>query len=291
MIWWGPPLLILFFLSCKGGTEKALLPPSNGKVGSLLIVMDSVLWKKQLGRAFHQSFSKVFPGTPRAEPYFSVSSVDPRLFNRTLRRRDKIMVVCASDSPLRGNQKGSAMLKDEIKERIERDSLRSYIRLRDVYARGQLIWLWWGKEEVLAEEINKNAEAHIRSLEIWDRKELRKRLFVSEQKKLQEVLSKRHDIAPRIPFGYEVAKEEDQFVWLRSWSEDVDRNIFWHTEDYRNRDVFSRLPSYRDSLTSRFLVDGQKSSLYVIHQPEMPFSTQIVDFHGHYGLEIRGLWK
>ena len=285
--------LLTLCLGCGGKSERGrgLLPPSNSKAGSLLIVIDSVLWREALGRAFRRTFAVTFPGIPRPEPYFDISQVDPRHFNRTLRRRDKVMIVGVEDRALLGNRRALALLGQQVRQEIGQDKGSSFKRVRDVFAKDQTLWLWWGKEEALIRDLSRYDTLLRGALEDWDLKRLRKRLFVSEQKSLRQALFSRHGISLRVPKGYDVAKEEKHFVWLRHMDRKIDRHLFWHTEPYVSDSVFFQIPSYRDSLAQRYLVDGEKEELYVTYQKEMPFQTRVTQLRGHYAVEVRGLWK
>ena len=99
----------------------------------------------------------------------------------------------------------------------------------------------------------------------------------------------------KVPFGFEIALEDDKFIWLRNFSPDVDKSIYISYVDYTSEELFSM-----DSLLA---LRTELSKPYILYKPEDPESFMLtetanfdvfrneINFKDHYAIELRGLWR
>jgi hypothetical protein len=95
--------------------------------------------------------------------------------------------------------------------------------------------------------------------------------------------------------GFEIAVEDDNFIWLRNFNPDVDKNVFISWVDYTSEDMFS--------LDSLIKLRTEISKPYILYKPEdhtsylltetehFDISREEINFKGNYAVELRGLWK
>jgi hypothetical protein len=98
-----------------------------------------------------------------------------------------------------------------------------------------------------------------------------------------------------VPIGFEIAMEENNFIWIRNFNPDIDKSVFISWVEYTSEDMFS--------LDSLIKLRTEISKPYILYKPEDPTSymltetdhfdvfRQEINFKGNYAVELRGLWK
>jgi hypothetical protein len=98
-----------------------------------------------------------------------------------------------------------------------------------------------------------------------------------------------------VPYGFEIAIEDDNFIWLRNFSPDVDKSVFISWIDYTSESMFSM-----DSLLALRTALSKPYILYEPRDPESYLLTETdnfdvtrseINFKGRYAIELKGLWK
>ena len=87
-------LICSFFFACEQsdkGTNKEFLPPSSGKFGEVLVVVDTLYENRQTGKILEEIFFKSLVGVPQRETQFRMSTVPPRSFKSILKRSRNIL--------------------------------------------------------------------------------------------------------------------------------------------------------------------------------------------------------
>ena len=69
---------------------------------AIILVMDSVQWKGELGTAMRRALNTEVPGLGRPEPLFLVRYIEPTLFNSVLNKTKNIILVATLDSKTKG---------------------------------------------------------------------------------------------------------------------------------------------------------------------------------------------
>jgi hypothetical protein len=101
------------------------------------------------------------------------------------------------------------------------------------------------------------------------------------------------DIA--VPEGFFVAKQEENFVWLRQTGsrEELELGVmitvlpYTHPDsDFNSQTIWSR----RDSL-SKAHIPGTFPNTYMTTYPDIPPLFEIINFNEKYAVEARGLWR
>ena len=99
----------------------------------------------------------------------------------------------------------------------------------------------------------------------------------------------------KVPIGFEIALQDDNFIWLRNFSPDIDQNIFISSVEYTSEELFS--------LDSLLKLRTEISRPYILYKPEDPESYLLtetnnfnvfrkeINFKGTYAVELQGLWK
>lgn len=291
--------LLLFFAAIVSSCDQSAnnnenLPVARGAAGEIILVMDSTNWRGAVGDALRDIFMAPMPGLPQEEPMYTLNYVNPIALNSVLKSAKNMIFVTTLEGQSRADRILKSYFTKASLERIENDpSLYLYSRQNE-FAKGQEILHLFGKDEaVLIAHLTANAE-QIRGY--FDRAEgerLKKALFTREEKGIEKALEDQHDFFIRVPYGYEIAKNEERFVWLRQLGRDIDKNIFIAYRNYDTEGLFSKdsLLGLREAVAKEYIYDAQDTSLYVTTQRIAPVDTVEINFNGHYSVKMKGLWK
>ena len=251
----GLVLVTFFFTSCDEAIKEAnkeFMPKAQGAIGEIILVMDSAQWKGELGSELRQTFHALMPGLPQDEPLFKLVYVNPIRLNNVLKQaKNMIFVTVLSD-----NSQESAILKSyftaESLKRIQGNPDLFMFTKQNDFAKGQEILHLFGRDlRTLSGNLRTN-RARIRGyFENIESKRLRSTLFQSENKDLSSELKRKHDFTIRVPYGYELAKSEANFVWMRQLEYPEEKSFFIYYEPYRSSDIFNkdRIAQLRDRIT------------------------------------------
>ena len=293
-------LSIVYFSSCdldKTAKLKSNLPKANGKPGEIIVVMDSAQWEGKVGEEVRSTFNGEVVYLPRDEAMFSLNHIDPIDFKSILKKQKNIIFVAVLGNKSKGNRKLKTYFTKESLDMIEQDPSLFMYSKQDEFARGQEVLHLFGEtEDILTENISKN------------RNKLQKHFLNIEEKRMYKSLSAAKEVIGvsklikekpgcelKVPYGFEIAIEDGDFIWLRNFSPDVDKSIFISWINYTSEENFSM-----DSLLK---LRTEVSKPYILYKPEDPESYMLtetanfnvfreeINFKGNYAIELRGLWK
>jgi len=291
---------IVYLSSCdleKTAKMKSNLPKATGKTGQIIVVMDSAQWKGSVGNEVRATFQEQIYYLPRQESVFSLSHIDPLDFQSIFKTQKNIIIVTVLENKSKGNQKLKTFFTKESLKMIDEDpSLFMYAK-QDEFAKGQEILHLFGEtEEILIKNIAENREKLQNHFIDIEEKRMYQALYAAkEEKGIAKHIKEQFNFEIRVPFGYEIALEDDKFIWLRNFSPDVDKSIFISWVDYTSEDLFS--------LDSLLNLRTEISKPYILYKPEDLESYMLtetdnfnvfrkeINFKGHYAVQLRGLWK
>ena len=87
-------LVLLAFGACNNsGPKEKFLPPSTGGINSLMVVMDTELWRGPVGEKIRDEFAAQIIGLPQIEPKFTITQVPPKVFKGTTTHSRSLLYV------------------------------------------------------------------------------------------------------------------------------------------------------------------------------------------------------
>lgn len=287
-------LFILVLTGCKSARDKVkddFMPLARGEDDEIILVIDSALYSGPVGASLKEMYQQYVRILPQDEYQFSLNKVNPRKLNSVLKNVKNLIFVMTLDSKTAQNRAIQEYFTDNSLKMIQRDSgLYSSVR-KDEFARGQVVLYLFGQnEEQLVNNIQSNRGQLLELFETAVRQRTRQKLFASTKSQLMKSISEDHGYTIKIPYGYDLAKNLIDFVWLRKLEAESELNVFIHEQPYTNDQVFNDIGSLRDEITSIYLRDSQKPDLYVKRQEIIPVFSQRVNFNGKFAVESRGLW-
>lgn len=292
--------IVIFAFSCnmsETAKMKENLPKARGKRGQILVVIDSTQWKGIVGEATREVFQKTVPGLPRDEPSFNLQHVDPVHFSSILKVQQNIIFITVLDSKLPGDRKLKKYFTGESLKLIREDPSIFRFTKKDDFAKGQEILHLFGETETqLVKNIKENASALRDFFNEIAQKRTYKALYKAKTEKgINKRIGEKFNCTMKIPYGYEIAMDEDDFMWIRNYSRNIDKNIFISWMPYTSKDQFSldSLIAIREKIVRPYILyKPEDSESYMITETKYrDVIRQEINFRDQYAVRLQGLWK
>lgn len=293
--------LLLFFLvtaisSCsstesgKSGS-KSHLPIARGEANAILCVMDTTQWNGPLGDALRDIFSAYVPGLPQDEPYFKLRNINPLKMNNILKTGKSMLFVSTMDNQGAQSRAMQNYFTSSSLEKILKDTALYRLPQKDQFARGQEILHLFGQTEGQLIAHLKRDKDLLRSYFLnIENERISKAIFKVREKQIEKTLRDTHGFDIQVPYGYDLAKNQRDFVWIRMLDPEYEKDIFVHYRPYNTRAPFDDPLDFREQITSSYMRDVQKPDIFMTLQNEN-MNIREVNFKGKYAKELRGLWK
>jgi len=298
---WTVCFLVLATVSCNTSDKPnpQNLPAATGKPGDMILILDSIQWRGELGSELRKIFREEMPGLPREEPMFDLHWVYPRKGSTLLTQIRNLVIVFTLDQNTLGSKIMKKGFSEETLQQIQADTSFYIYTSKDEYARGQDIMYLFGKtQESLIRHLKRDGKKIQVFFNNAEKQRIQKKLLkTSSTKGVTEFLRREQGYELRVPFGYKLADKSDDFVWLRQMDAEVDKNVFISWKKYQSE--YQLLPDslivWRDQIASRYLYeDPDQPDSYLVTETGVPFKPVVpkqVSFNDQFAIELRGLWK
>ena len=262
-------ILSMTILACKdSGPKKRFLPSSTGGINSLMVVMDTELWKGAVGDKIREHFAAQVLGLPQAEPIFSITQIPPQVFKGAVTHSRSVLFV-------------------------EQDTLSLAHIKSNVYAEPQKVAVIKGETyNDLAGNIDKLSAQAISAFKNVEIKEAQKRFTrsLSKETALQEELG----ISLRIPSLYKLGKREKNFVWMDIQIPKGTMNILAYEmpkESFSTDSTFVRdIIKMRDSIGKKYVPGPYENTFMITEKAFAPYVLP-AEIGGKKAAEARGIWE
>jgi len=295
-------LFIFIFGACQQSDKEQngdgrLLPPAKGAPGEIVMVIDSVTYDGVVGDQIREVFYSPVPWLPREEARFTMRKIKPRQFNRVLKSAKNLLYVTVINSQTQGNQILKRNFTKSSIDRVEEDPSVFMFSKEDEFARGQKVLHLFGlNEEQLAANIAQNQE-RIRGYfnDVIDKRTYNELLGNKTEGGIEKTIRDNFDCRIKVPFGYDIAIQEENFIWVRLFGVKVDKNFHISYTDYYSEEQFTKekIIAYRDSLAKEHIYgDPQDPETFMLSDTvNFPVFQKEMNFDGLYAMQTRGLWK
>ena len=275
-------------VSCEtdGSSTDSTKPKARGSIGEIILVIDSVKWAGPVGEQLKEIFESDIPGMFRPEARFKVNTVDPRAMTRILKMSTNLVYVTTFDDKGSASQVINAQFSKESKEKAMNDPSIYSLRMEDEYAIGQeVLYLFGNTEDQLIQNLKKNSGRL-------------QNLFVARKNSAADFEAKKNlGIEINVPASYQVAKSEDDFLWVRQITPTANRadiSLFFYETDYTSEEQTfpANILTLRDSITKQYIFgDPEDPTSYVVSEKQVPPAFRNMVINDNFTTEIRGAWK
>ena len=288
--------MLVLVNSCS---DKNAREPAIGPTGKINIIMTPELWDGPIGKNLDSVLTQEMIVLPRPETIFKIRHVDPENVNSSMKHTRNLIFAFTLDDQSIKSQKIKRMLTSETITLLSQDTALFMKTLPDVYATGQeVMYLFGADEKTLASKIKKNGQRIIDHFNYRERVRITKGLLnASSTRSLTKMLEKEHQFSIKIPFGYRLAENQNEFVWLRQINPADDKDIFIARKKYSTPDDFKKenLIQFRNDLCRKYLFeDPEQDDTYLVTEttiPDKEVVTREFNFDGRFAVEMKGLWK
>ncbi len=270
-------LLIILFISCehKPTKEDILthgMPSSGGKTLEMLLVIPDSLYTKSLKDYLGNIFEKAQEGLPQKEPYFDLVQLTPgQYYNSEMFKKHRNVLIINKQAG-NNNTIRQAINKTVYPQaifEIKTDNTDSIYSILNAYA------------NTIKYQFRKNE--HIRIYNAFKR---------DENIKLREKIKKTFDFSLTFPSDFYLAKQTDNFFWIRKETQKESFNVMIYKKPYSSQDLFmgKKVIELRDSLGKAFVPGSVKGS-YMGTELRTELFRDTIKAGNYVMIETRGLWR
>lgn len=270
------PFKILLFaalvtlISCNDSKNQRYLPESIGAINQVTVVMDTELWKGEVGDKVREHYAAMAIGLTWEESIFTLNHVPPKVFS-------------------------GALLSSRAIVYVQKDTITESGVKNDVYATPQNIVIVKGRtNDELITGIDATANDAIIKFKDVSLAETQKRLLISLNK--EGVLEDKFNITMSVPSIYKVGVQKDNFVWMDREIQKGNMNIIAYEMPLNSLSVDSTLVRdivhMRDSIGALHIPGTDVPNKVTHMRTEPAFSPSIFPsvIAGKKAIEVRGIW-
>ncbi|MEX0315947.1 MAG: DUF4837 family protein [Allomuricauda sp.] len=261
-------IIALAMLSCNDRPKKRFLPPSTGGINSLMVVMDTELWKGSVGDKIRENFAKSAPGLSPQQPIFTITQIPPQVFKGATAYSRSVLFV-------------------------EQDTLsKAYIKT-NLYAKPQKIAVIKGETyNDFAKNIDSIAGIAIATFKKVEIEEAQKRFTRSLTK--EKAFEEEFGISLKVPSLYKLGKREKNFVWMDIQIPKGTMNILAYSmpwNSFTNDSTFvNDIIKMRDSIGKKYVPGPYEGTFMMTEKAFAPYIYP-AQIGGKKAAEARGIWE
>ncbi|MDY6381546.1 MAG: DUF4837 family protein, partial [Bacteroidales bacterium] len=273
-------IVLVLFSSCKHKLTKedALtkgMPSSGGKTLEMLLIIPDSLYNKTMRDFVGNIFEKAQEGLPQKEPYFDLVQLTPaQYYNSEMFKKHRNVLIIEKKAGNNNTIKqaiNKGVYPQAIFE-IKVDNIDSIYSILNSYA------------ETIKYQYRKNE--HIRIYNAFKR---------DENIKLTEVISNKFNFSLTFSSDYYLAKQTDNFLWIRKETQKESFNIMMYKKKYTSDDLLleKKVIELRDSLGKAFIPASMPNSYMgtEIRENISKLYRDTVKVGDYAMIETRGLWR
>lgn len=256
--------------ACFNETDSGL-PPSNGTVAEVLVVIPNQQWETSVGAAIKSILLAEQEGLNQAEPLFEPLQVQHKDFKGVFERNRKIIRVFVNDT-------------------VNKNQL---VARRNVFSSPQLIIELHAKSDADAiQMLNEKAMSIIEMLHQVERERLILAFKSTQNIPLSDKFEKQFGFRLVFPESYYAAKTSDGFGWYRLETTRYSQAVIVYTRAFTDSSQFNpnQIIAYRNTIVKQNIpgeLPGSYMSTDTIAAPVM----RSVPFADTRAVETRGLWR
>ncbi|MGB3606456.1 MAG: DUF4837 family protein [Psychroserpens sp.] len=260
-------LIAIIMVSCDDGKQQRYVAASSGNINSIVVVADNLLWENEVGDVVRTVLAAPVEGLSKEEPQFSMSQMPPSVFTGFAKNNRTVLKI----------EKG----KDAATQIAN-----------DPYARPQTMVVITGQTNAeIIEEIKSNSAKIIDAFKKTEVTEKQRRTSKSlfDDKALNENLG----VSLKFPTAYRIAKEDDNFFWIRRDIETGNVDLLVYEVPFsairKGDSAVVDVVRVRDSV-GKIHIEGALEDTYMTTEPAFtPFITEVI-LDNKPTFETRGIW-
>ncbi|MBT8274087.1 MAG: DUF4837 family protein [Bacteroidia bacterium] len=261
-------LALMVLLACDNTGDKRLLSSSSGNINSLSVVIDNELWEGSVGESVRKVLAAPVYGLPQEEPLFSLRQMPPQVFTDFATKNRTVL-------------------------KIESGKAADTKFLKDVFAKPQKLILVTGmSSKEIIDQIETNAEAIVSAFKTEELKEKQRRIRISLHK--NNSIEEKMGLSIRFPSVYRIAKEEDNFYWIRKDIRTGSMNLMVYEMPLdaisKDENAITDIIKMRDSIGKAHIPGPVEGSYMITEAAYTPYLNQTI-IDNKPTLETKSTWE
>lgn len=263
-------MLPAVLFSCDN-SGTALRKNITGNAGEVVVVISKESWQETPGKVIRQTLAQQHLALPQDEPLFDLVNVPRDAFKSIFKSTRNIIQTHISPTA---------------------DSARVTFK-DDVWATPQATVIIQAKNAAEFEAVfNENKERILSYFLHAERERLTMNYNKYYEKGIYNVLSEDFNFTMKVPPGFQIAKQKENFAWLRYETPNISQGIVLYTFPYVSDSAFTKnyLLTIRDSVL-KANIPGPTEGSYMATERRIEQVFNITKHNGNYASEMRGLWR
>lgn len=264
-------IVAVFFIQSCTNSSEGLHKNITGKAYELLVVMSDEAWEDTTGNLLRKTLAQPMPALPQDEPLFDLVHIPKNAFQSIFRTTRNILEVTISPTV----KEPGITFKD------------------DVWAYPQATVSIKANNPMEFERIFTENKDKIMSYFLAAEKE---RMTMNYnryyEKSVYNVLNEDFGITMKVPPGFQIAVQKENFIWLRYETPDIAQGIIVYTFPYVSDSAFTLnyQLKVRDSIL-RQNVPGPVEGSFMTTEKRIEQEYNYLQHNKNYATEMRGLWR
>lgn len=264
---------VFAFSSCTNN-NKSNKPRSIGNTSEILVVIENEKqWDNGIGKVIRETLGKEQYGLNQSEPLFRLSHVQKKSFSDLFKKHHNLFIV-------------------EIDSEIKEPKIETSV---DLWSKPQRIYkVTASSSKEFVDIVSKNQDMFISAFNQSDRERIMNVFRTVQNVEAVKEVKETTSIKLVIPKDFYLAKNTEDFVWIRKEAIDLSQSIIIISADYHDTAQFSKESIMaRINLGLKNNVPGPVYESYMTTDDEfMPPREKVLDdFPAGYTIELTGLWR
>ena len=280
--------------SCQVGETNALVP-SAGRVGEIMVVMDSTKWNSEIAVTLKKILASPADGMLKDEPSFKLKFVQPKDFTGFFKKHRNLLLVATTDSKTVSGSPMQTVFGAEVFRKVNAgEDVFMYVK-RNTFAKNQeLIYVISDSDKKLVENLIKSKD---KIKNYFEQQEFRRLAESFSMNKLSTdiatKINKRFGINAIIPAGMEIVKEDSAqnmpFIWFGDIKNNAYQNIYISSKPYINKEDLTEknLVLWNNELGKKYIT---MASSYLTIETEMKPNFRTQTLNNEFVADLRGAW-
>jgi len=265
-------ILLITLLSCENKQSRnALLPSVSGKAGEVVFVINDDYWESEIGDQWKKICNTIVVGLPQPEPMFDLVRIPNDAFSKIFKSHRNIVLMKLS------SKTDSAFMQLQ----------------KDIWAKPQLLITINAPDKAsYLEFIKKNKQKILDILLGAERNRIVNNYKSYEERGIRKQLEQKHFLSMKIPKGYTMDVDDDNFVWISHETPYISQGIFIYYQDYTDTLQLGKdyLVKNRNSILKKN-VPGSLPDSYMTTDTVFPINYDQFYLKDLYIAELKGLWR
>lgn len=260
----------LLTYSCKNSGE-ILHKNITGSAYELVVVISDEAWNGVPGTLIKESLGQFQVGLPQDEPMFSLVKVPQEAFKDIFKSTRNILTTTIS----------STVTNPQV---IFKDDVWAYPQATvEVRAKNA---------EEFARLYNENRNKIMSYFRAAEKERMTMNYDKYYEKAVYNVLERDFGVTMKVPPGFQIASQKENFIWYRYETPDISQGIILYTIPYVSDSTFTvdYLVGIRDSVL-KTNVPGPTEGSYPTTEKMFDQVFNVFRHNGNYASEMRGLWR